>query len=412
MGKELLETKRVNQTARRKVFRYAGSLFRLVNRGLFFIFLFNVVFIPNDTFNLKIVSLGVLLLLNFPKIILSPASTERTIALVGGGITAYTIFKSILLTGEVYENIRIGYPGFILLLLPTIFYNKIEFRKVFIIILRLLALFAVVMSLLDLLHIVDMYENPILIWFKDSSNAMIGRGPHVPFYYCIFFKTSPLLYVCLVDSFNKENPFWVLISALALVISGTRANVIMLVFTVVVYLCFLQSKKKHRRFAIYTLLLFTVVLLIDGRTVDFIIDVFQRKASSDSTRDGHLQGVLEVWIKSPWKFIFGSGYSAEFYSYGLNAYTSNIELSYWNLLRQVGAFPFFLMMFGCIYPALRLIERRREYGFLLAYFSYMVVAYSNPFLYSSTGLTIILFIYYVSIVKPKRQFLRKELRKS
>ena len=162
---------------------------RTVNVALFYIFIFNAVFIPNDNFNLKILSLGALLVLNVTNVFTPKSADERVAFVIGFLVTGFTIVKSFLLTTDLIGNVRIGYPGFILLLLPVIKRYKIDFYKAFMAVLRALALLTVVLACLDLLHIVDMYANPILNWYSESGNAMIGKGAHLPLYYIIFFKS-------------------------------------------------------------------------------------------------------------------------------------------------------------------------------------------------------------------------------
>lgn len=366
-----------------------------INSFLFCIFLFNVVFLPNDNFNLKIISLGLLLVLNVPKIATPKGADEWIAFFTGFLVTGFTVVFSALLTGNFFENFKIGYSGFILLLYPVIKREKIDFYKIFIKILRMMAFFMVVMAALDILHIVDMYNNPILNWYSSSGNAYIGKGDHLPFYYMIFSKTSPLLFICLMDSFNNKKIVWELITAGAVLISGTRANVIILCLLAACYLCFLQTNKTKRSIAIVVVLILAVSILIDGRVIDFVIDMFRRKSDSDSTRAGHLKGLFEVWRSNPLKFFIGSGYSSEFYSYGLNEYIANMELSYWNLLRQVGLIPFFMFMVAYIYPIVKMIKQRKNYEFIMAYLGYLIIAYTNPLLYSSTGVTLLLFMYYL-----------------
>ena len=181
----------------------------------------------------------------------------------------------------------------------------------------------------------------------------------------------------------------------ALLLNGTRANLAMLFVTIVFYACFLLRDKFFRWIVILLAGCALMILFLDGRVFDFVIDIFQRKSSGDVTRAGHLKGIFEVWEANPLKFFVGSGYNSEFYSYGINDYTSNVELSYWNLLRQIGLFSFVAFMFAYLYPIVRLVKKKESYIYILAYVVYLAIAYTNPFLYSSTGVTMLLFMYYL-----------------
>lgn len=391
-----------------------STYIRFVNKALIFAFLFNVVFLPNDTFNIKIISLLCLLLLNILTFLNIKDKREMYLFLFGGIITSFTIVVSIFLTKEIYSNISMGYPGFIMLLYPIIKKYKINFEKIFISMLKFMAYFMVICALLDILKILDIMNNPILMWLHDTSNAMVGKGPHLPLYYMMFLKTSPLLFVALLYCLPKKQYFSAMVVAGAILVSGTRANMFMMIFVVAVYFCFLQKSKQGRTISIITFFIAGMIILIDFRLVEFVLDMFQRKSSSDSVRSGHLQGIFEYWNSNPINFIIGSGFSSKFYSYGVLEEVASIELSYWNLLRQVGIIPFILIMCMYLYPIFYILKKKRKNGIYLAfaYLAYLVISYTNPFLYSSTGVTLLLYMYWYCFnskdkVKTKKITMKK-----
>lgn len=364
-----------------------------VNVFLTSIFVLNVVFLPNDTFNLKIITLLFLLLINIPICFNPKTHVDKLIIFFGFFLTSFTIIWSILLTNDL-SNISLGYAGYILLLYPIIKTHKINFRKIFLFILNLMAYFTVIMAVLDLLHIVPMETNQLLMWFNTSSNAMIGKGSHLPIYYMIFFKTSPLLFFALLESLYSGKKFRFVVLFISILLSGTRANILILIAVTIIYLCFFHKNTRLRHAFMLLFVCAVIVLLIDGRVLGLIYDMFARKSSSDAVRAGHIQGLLEYWRHNPINFIVGSGFSSQFYSYGVNEMTSSIELSYWNLLRQVGLLFFIPMMNMYLYPVFKLIKFRNQRHLILAYLAYLVISYTNPFLYSSTGLVAVLFMYY------------------
>ncbi|HIV63658.1 MAG TPA: oligosaccharide repeat unit polymerase, partial [Firmicutes bacterium] len=353
-------------------------------------YLFNVVFLPNDNFNLKIISLILLYVINITCFLSLNGADEKLIFYCGFVLTCITIFCSIVNTGVVLNNIKMGYPGYILLLYLIIKKRKLSFKKYFCFILSLMAVFVCLMGLLDIIQIIDLNDNPILLWLVETENAMVGKGSHLPIYYMIFLKTSPLLFILLFYSLRDKHYWLSILAIIALVLSGTRANIFILLIALSIYFIFVQKRLYKKILAVFILLL--VFLFMALNNFDLIIDIFVRKSSSDDVRSGHLQGILEVWNQDPLSLIVGSGYSAEFYSYGRNALVSNIELSYWNLLRQVGLICFIPMLYMYIYPLYRLILRHK-YTETLPYLCYLIIAYTNPFLYSSTGITLLVFEY-------------------
>jgi len=143
------------------------------------------------------------------------------------------------------------------------------------------------------------------------------------------------------------------------------------------------------------------LLAIQFGLIEKLLDVFARKSTGDETRYGHLVGVIEFWESHPINFIIGSGFTSKFFSYGVNDYVSNIELSYWNLLRQVGIIAFSGMMVMYIYPIKLLLKKKKHKEMVIAYIIYLIIAYTNPFLYSSTGMLITLYMYYLCYLKEK-----------
>lgn len=367
---------------------------------LVFVFILNVIVLPADNFNLKIVSLLLLLIVSIHDIIVAEKTDDKIISFFGAILTSLSIVSSILLTGS-FDNIMLGYSGYILLLYFPIKKYRINFEKLFYGVLKWFSIFIVVMMLLDIIHLVDMYNNPILMWFNQTDNAMIGKGSHLSIGYQMFFKTSTLFFVALCHSLKRREFISVILYSLTIIVSGTRANILMLAFTVILYFCFLYQNRRVRLVFRIVCFALAIAILVDGRLVESIMDMFARKASSDEVRDGHLKGIFEFWKEAPIKFLIGSGYSSEFYSYGIKNMTANVELSYWNLLRQVGLFLFIPMMVMYLYPAFKLLKIKRHQEIVLAYVVYLVIAYTNPFLYSSTGMTLLLYMYILYFTSKK-----------
>ena len=381
-----------------------------VGELLLFVFIFNVVFIPNDTLDLKIISLLILLTISIPQIINVRTKDEKIVVFFGLFLTAFTILWSIFLTRNIIVNISMGYPGFILLLYLYIKRKKVNFGKILISTLTAMAYFVVFIALLDILKIYELTTNPLIMWFAETSNAMVGKGPDLPIYYMIFMKTSPLMFLSLIYCLQSHKYISSIITAIALILSGTRADIIMVIGTIFIYACFLQKNRDARKFSILFSIFILLVVVIDGRVIDAFIDIFTRKAGSDAVRTGHLDGMIAFWKENPIKIFTGAGYSSQFYSFGTNSYLSSVELSYWNLLRQLGIILFAVMMVMYLYPALKLLRARKCYSQVLAYCVYLIIAYTNPLLYSSTGMIIMLYMYWLCLdqnIWSKRKDLRR-----
>jgi len=376
------------------------QIIQTINTALVGLFVLFAVIMPQDEYNIKIGSLIIVLVLNILPI-LNLNGYSKAIFLFGFILTSYNIIISIFLTKDIIGNISVGYPGYILLLYPIIKNSNIDFKWIVICALKLLAYLTAAIAILDLLGILVFESNPIVIWLITTGNAMIGRGSHLMLYYMVFIKTSPLLFIGLMYGFKNKKLYYIILFTIAILLSGTRANVFALViaWALAIFLFYIKTSKA-RVICIFVIIVMGLLAIQFG-LIEKLLDVFARKSTGDETRYGHLVGVIEFWESHPINFIIGSGFTSKFFSYGVNDYVSNIELSYWNLLRQVGIIAFSGMMVMYIYPIKLLLKKKKHKEMVIAYIIYLIIAYTNPFLYSSTGMLITLYMYYLCYLKEK-----------
>lgn len=364
---------------------------------LLYLFIINVVFLPNDTFQLKKVSFVLLILLNIGIFFGTKDKLQTLVFMFATMLPLYIILKSFILTGNLMNNIAGGFTGFMLLLFFIIQKYNFDFEKILMRVLIALALFMVLMALLDFTGMVPTMSNPLLMWFYATENAMVGRGAGHAFGIIYFMKASPLLLICLPYCIKNKKYIWAIIVIVALLISGTRGNVLM---GIIVFLaCLIYGEKKiGRRLALVALLVIAVYVALFGIGFsDIILDAFTMKSHNDSLRSLSLESIFMNWKRDPISFIIGSGYSSEFFDFGMNQMVSNVELSYWNLLRRVGIFVFFMMMYMFIYPILKTYKSEPLAN--IGYIGYLIVAYTNPLLYTSTGITLLLYMFYLLMRK-------------
>lgn len=370
----------------------------IINNLLVVVFTFNCIFIPYDNFELKMISLILLFIINFKDYLDFTSKDEFIIFLFGLILTTFNIIYSIILTsGNIFINVQQGYAPYILLLYPILKKNKIPFDKIFITLLKFLSYFIVGMVILDLLGIVTIYENNLLMWYHESQNAMIGKGNVFDFGYMMFIKTTPMIIVSI--PFFIKNKQWMnsLVACLAMILSGTRANFLVAISVFIICIIFyLYNKFDKRKFELIFFVFFISILIILFKIdfFNFLKEMFISKADNDAIRQTSLNSMIIEWKANPISFFIGSGYSSEFYDIGLGKYTYITELSYWNLLRQVGliSFSFIMAMFLC--PVYYLLKYRKFITIAIAFLGYLAIAYTNPLLYTSTGLCTLLFMYY------------------
>lgn len=372
--------------------RLTGTLTaQSINRMLMWMFTFFVVFTPVDVFGLKKLSLIVLLAVNLDS--LEIRDRRMKLPVIGAGliVTTATILLSYIHTGELWENITQGYMGYILLLYIVIEKHGIDFKKIFTDTLLLMALFTVAMAALDFTRIIPMKANPLLNWMHDTGIALVGKGSHLVTGYVIFVKTCPLLVIIIPGLYSEKRYGATVLTFLALFISGTRANIItgfgVLAATILV------KKNKNNFEWILVMISAGVVIASAGRAMQTISDMFVMKKDSDAVRTGELESILQIFRSEDGALLLGRGYTSEFFNSGRGRYASIIELSYWNLLRQVGLFLFIPMMICYFYPVAKLARTKGRIPMAVGYLGYLVIAYTNPLLYSTTGVLALLYMY-------------------
>lgn len=365
-----------------------------INDLLFAVFIFNTVLLPNDTFNLKIVSLGALLLFNLPYILKNNGVDKKVVFWGGLVLPSVLILWSIFLTKDLVGNIKYGYVLYILALLCVIRKDELHFLPVMMFSLRALVVITLGLFFLDFTGISTLSDNSLAQFLHNSDNAMIGKTAESLLGYVIFLKASPLVIFLMIYDMKRRKYIWAILSLGAMILSGTRANALTSVAVFVVYILFLEKDKKTK--TLFLIFFVAVAVLFVHKIVDKLVELFVLKAGSDSVRSGHLQGIIETWKTNPLSFFTGVGYTAKFYSYGIDAMTYNVELSYWNLLRQLGIFGFAALMAVYIYPMVIQLKRKINMCFILAQLGYIIISYTNPFLFSTTGASMLLLAYYLA----------------
>ena len=363
-------------------------------KALLYLFTFFVVFTPVDVFSMKKVTLLLLLIISIKYIRLLPTDgLHRSVSLLGFWLTAISIIISSIITLDFVGNIVQGYMGLILLLFYLIERKEIDFSRIFENVLILLAIFTVGMAFLDVIGIVPMFSNGLLNWMSENGIAYVGKHSHLPTGYMIFVKTSPLLVILLPILYEKRRYITVVLCLLALLISGTRANIIVGMVALVLTIVLKNHKTLFEKLILGVAIVLVAVFLFNGTFIDNIRTMFDIKVGDDAVRTGTLYSILKGFSDDPLSLLIGNGYTSSFYNEGIQSYSTIVELSYWNLLRQVGIFVFLPMIFVYFYPALHMLKHKRTIPIAVSYIGYLLIAYTNPLLYSTTGLLGLLFMF-------------------
>lgn len=312
--------------------------------------------------------------------------------------TIITFFNSNLST--FIDSSYIGFSIFLLLLLPIALFQKNVFFQSLLISLRLLT-GIIILVLISFIY--DGDQIGISQFFIEHKSMFVGFREYagITTYY-LYFTASPLLLILITYDahrfINKKNlnnflPF--VITSSALFLTGTRFNMLIAIIILPTLLFINQFKLKY--VVTYTfLLLMTLVVLFQN---SFTSSFFDTKEDSNSVKTGYFEDYAII-LSSPNTILFGQGFNAQDWSFIfkkmlIKSYNegTKTELSYFELFRVFGIFigsliiillwliPFF------IYRKYKSIHYK-----FLAIVTYLISSALNPYLFSTNGVLIFIFI--------------------
>lgn len=216
-------------------------------------------------------------------------------------------------------------------------------------------------------------------------------------------KSSPILCFVLFTEAKEKKYIKMILILLTLLVSGTRAN--MLIPISMLIICyFIEQKGKSRgvlKFILALILLISIIGSAESIWTTFNRIFIEKGSLSDSVRLGHLTGLIEMYKKSPIKIFMGTGMGSSFYSYGSNGYVNSIELPYLDLFRQMGILFFVVFMYFVLKP---MFGKILDISTKCAYIAYLLIAATNPLLFSSTAFMVYIYIYSKYIKKKEMQY--------
>ena len=135
-----------------------------------------------------------------------------------------TLFSLTIGTSTLYDALSYGYVWIFLLLIPSIVVNRINILRSFIFATSVIAVMIDFIFVADILCLVSIYNNPIVLFFDSMNELQWGKGILATFGYSIFFKASPLIIFTYGYKLYNKKYFSAIFLFLALLGSGTRAN--------------------------------------------------------------------------------------------------------------------------------------------------------------------------------------------
>ena len=343
------------------------------------------IFFPADKINIKEIILGITLFVCLPHIIQAAQKKENTYlffyAVIYPAIT--TIISVLIGDSSINGALSYGYVWIFLLLIPAVVALNIDIKKPFIFATTGVALIIDFIFLADILGIVSIYSNPLIQFFAGMNEMQWGKGLLATFGYSIFYKSSPLIIFTFGYMLYNKKYVWAGVLFLSFLASGTRANLLigMFLLAAIPLLC---TENKPSKKIVIGLILFGAALFILPNLIDRLTALNQLKyGRSDEIKIQTIYSIFDHLNAAPYRYIFGSGVGSYFYSAGRNAYVDVVEVSFFDYFRQVGVIGFSLFLTFLVRPMKWLY--RNEKWVLLCLLGYLVVAFTNPLLVTSTS---------------------------
>ena len=234
----------------------------------------------------------------------------------------------------------------------------------------------------------------------------------------IYFIVSPLLVLSICkytfDFLVKKSVFslfFALLFAMALIISGPRANMMAAVFCIL-FTCVNYYFGRIAWFYSFILVAFMLVIFYFSHPLVFL-DMFDPENSSNSTKLDYIEYYNSAFNDLS-IVIFGEGYNAFVWSYELKILLGNVasktELTYLELFRVYGflaALLFLFLLFFNIFKIKPDDSNDRNAWLHTAMVAYLIVSFLNPYLFSLNGMVVILIgVAHSSILNSKVRFIR------
>lgn len=375
------------------------SLFskRNINTVLLAILVLICAIFPNDIYSLKKISFGFLILLNINEVFRFDLSDDlnKIVFFIGGFFPIILLIQGLIMGvpfGVLFSRV---YCCFLLLLLQIIRFYDIDYKKIFMLGIFAIILLTMTIFLMDFLGVVDVNSSfPLKRFIYNNDIGFMGKHSSYAAYYKIFIKTSPLIVFYMFSKLEVKNYVGVVVSYICLIISGTRGNFVFSGLLLIIYLIFMWKCKSRKEFLVKFLLvstsLFVVLINFKSLFINLHQMIIEKGEVSDAVRSGHYQGLIEMWDNNPFSFFIGTGMGSSFYSYGIMGYVNTIELPYLDLLRQMGLLLLLFFLYFTFLPVLKLKYNR---PLQFAYISYLLIAATNPLLFSSTAFLVYIYIY-------------------
>jgi hypothetical protein len=176
------------------------------------------------------------------------------------------------------------------------------------------------------------------------------------------------------------------INIVGMLLAGTRNNILTSLL-----LPFALWPLYTRRAVLTALCSLLILVLLLLPFAEQLRTFFDAEESANSIKLALVREYMDLF-SDPVTLLFGQGLGAYRYWSASNVYFYISELTYLEMIRNFGLFGAAVLMALLLFPVLHAFVKpapRQERALAVAYLSYLVMAASNPLLFSSTGILIL-----------------------
>jgi hypothetical protein len=274
----------------------------------------------------------------------------------------------------------------------------------------------VVTTFISLYVLISLGQTSIILEIQKITNdfrlGYIGLKPSEGGLYYIYspnvyFRWSMILIPISIMFFSTKNKlkFLIIITSIFLI---TSTGIILFSLLGIYFYLLIDGFIRRNLGKNFTIAIIATCLLVLSSMLIDMSDITKKLSAesySTSVKLGHIQSAIQEIFQNPNTFLFGTGIGASFYSIGINDYTTNIEVSHINLIRQCGilfSLLFFSYVIITFFKLLRTDDTGRRLG--IGLISFFLCAGTNPLLLSP------IFILFLIINRAYIEMHNKELQ--
>ena len=381
---------------KRKQYDKGVTLGALIVIVLEFVFVFSALFMPTDNYNIKKIFFVLIIMVCMPSVMRKmKVSKFAFLDFMSIGFPFFFILISVLAFNNSFNAaFTIGHCGIYFLLFFAISDDQYKYQQVVLTVLKIEVLITFMSGLLHYSGLVPIQSNTIFQFLRSTSNAMVGSGYYwTSFGLMAWMKSSALFILLLADCLQKKKYLWAVITCAGIYFSGSRANVFTMVILVFIYTIMYHPQTKTEtiiKASIIAVILGGMILLLPRMTSSFS-DIMTRRSRNDIVRTGYISDLISLYENKPLSIIWGTGFGSELYVSYYGEYRSIIELSFIDILRQIGLIGMIPFLYFIFYPIKAIYQQEKWTA--LAYVLYIISAATNPLLYSSTAYIVYVYAY-------------------